>query len=369
MTARRRSSIRFLAAVCTLLLLAAGLGWPGVSRAQDSSDGPETTALMVFLSYQGNHQLAISPTELRLVASRLLAARVEEGGRTVVTYPELDPVMRRWRIRSDQSLSREAMEAVAAETAADRVLVAKFVVYPDRLVALTREIEAGSGRLISAEVSEQGGGDLWNDPQEARDGWNDAVGRVVAEIVGKRESRGLSGAEETLVVLPVTRVGVAPGHSDIALHCILRSLLRSGRWSVPDPWLVRSALWAEGYDPGALNTEARGYLAENFAAAALLSPRLVAFDQGGRARGPLLDEDEYGARDIALEPEARLPLHLSLLMLDCGSGRVLAANDTYLEPEDLLGLFGIVKKIRVAARLKSGSERLVSNMPDIGGDS
>ena len=370
MTWSRPFAGRLLAGVLLGAVLAAGsVRTAAAAGAEEPVPMSGRTALLVFLSYDGNHRPSASPTDLRLAGSGRFAAALEARGRATVTYPDLDPVLREWRIRSDRSLTPESFRALAGWAAADRVLVVNLMIYSDRLVALAREIDAGTGYVTFAEVAEQEVDDFWADPATTLMSWNKAVDGAVAQVMKTWGTREPAGDGPALVVLPVDPVGVAEGHADLAMQCLLRSVLEVGRWSIPDPSLVRSTLRAEGFEPGALKADARRLLAADFGAQALLLPHLVSFGQTGRASGPILDTDDYGARDVSLGPETRLPLYLSLLVVDCASGRVMSSGGEYLKPEEPLGLFGMVRDIEVSARLKRGTERLVSILREIEGDS
>jgi hypothetical protein len=364
------STGRLLAgALLGAILVAGSVRAAAAADAKAPAPTPGRTALLVFLSYDGNLELSGSPTDLRLAGSRRFAAALEQRGRPVVTYPDLDTVMREWRIRSDWSLTPESFEALTDSAAADRVLVVNVLVYTDRLVALAREIDAATGYVTFSEVAEQEVDDLWTDPATTLENWNKAMDGVVARVMKTWGRDEAAGSGPILVVLPMNSVGVAQGHAELAMQCLLRSVLEAGRWSIPDPSLVRSTLRAAGFEPGGLTADARRLLATDFGAEALLLPRMVSFGQSGRANGPMLDTDDYGARDITLGPETRLPLYLSLLVVDCESGQVRTSGGEYLKPEEPLGLFGIIRDIDVSARLKRGTERLVSILREIEGDS
>ncbi len=366
MHATRRATGRYVAGMVlgALLLL-------GFRPAAGSADAPVPpagrTALMVFLSYDGNQSPPATPTDLRRTAAREIADVLEAGGRAVVTYPELEPVMREGRIRSDRSLDAGTLALLADSTGADKVAVVTLVLYSDRMVALAREIDVASGLLAFVNVAEQPADELWSAADATLETWREAV-RAAATRLRFEEVLPAAGGS-TLAVLPMEPVGVTPGHADVTLHCLLRSLLETGRCRVPDPSLVRSAVRRGGFSPGMLEPGGRKMLARDFGADALLFPGMVSFGQDSRPTGPVQNDADYDIGDVTLEPEARQPIYLSLLAVDCGTGRVTAARGEYLEAEEPLGLFGIVRDIEVAARLRRGAEHLASILSEIEGDS
>jgi hypothetical protein len=163
-------------------------------------------------------------------------------------------------------------------------------------------------------------------------------------------------------------VGVGPGPTDVATYCLLRSVLDTRIWSLPDPSLVVNTLQREGHDPVLLEGESRRLLSTEFGVDALLIPRLVSFNlQPGGTADRFDDED--GPRNISFEPDTRVPFYLALRIVDCTTGNLVVGRADYLEPEDQQGLFGIAKEIRLARRLQKGTHRLMRLLAEMGGDS
>jgi len=355
---------RGVALVLTLAFLA--MVPARISRAEGSDpagEGPGT-ALLVFLTYRSARPLALDPIRMRLSGMETIGAALEGRGQRVVPQDDVEPLMREWRVRSGRRLQPEFLDAL--EGSAERLLVVELVVYPDRLIALARGLEPKSGTLIFAEAVEEPCGDLWGDPLEASIAWKDVIERTARSLV-EREAQGFSAPAETLIVLPVTPVGAGSGQGDVATHCLLGSILESGRWVVPDPFLVELVLRREGHD--LLDAEARLLLASRYAPRAILEARLVSFGFAMAAGGPAQEDEEADARRmIAFELGTGDAIYLTLLVIDGESGRIVAGSGEYLEPEDPQGLFGILKEIRVAGRLKNGTDRLVRSIARAGED-
>jgi hypothetical protein len=317
---------------------------------------------LVFVSYLGQTPLVLSPTQMRMLGSELLGAELEARGHEVVSYPELESLMLEWRVRSDRNLGLGFLGALANRHAVDRVLVATLVVYPDRLVVLSRGLETTSGWLVSATVVEELSGDLWGDPGQALENWRDVVGRASLTLADRWNGRTSEGSSGTLVVLPVTPIGINRGQSDMATYCLLGSVLEAKHWSVPDPSLVVSTLLKEGFTPRPLETEARRELASRFSAKVLLIPSLLSFGEEKALSPSAVYEDDF-ENEIPHQLETTVPVYLSLLVVDSTTGNVISGGGEYLAPENPQGLFGIPNDIRVATRLRKGTDRLVRIIP------
>lgn len=370
--APRRSHFRRFCLLCSLLAL--GLTAPGTtiyadSPARATPGRSQKTGLIVFVSYRGNFPPPLHPTELRLSGSRLISAALEERGQDIVTYPELESIMRQWRIRSDRDLSYEFLHALDSQFSVTQLVVAELVVHPDRLLILARGLLPGSGWLIWADVIEELSTlDVWADPSKARANWERIVGDAARKLAGRRGQEGVKPVAKTLVALPLKPVGVERGSADVMTHCLLSSLLDSGDWRLPDPALVVSVLQREGLNPLLLEDAAREALASQWDPYALLVPGLVSFHltQRRSVRGV---EDRDEPRSAFYNPDTDQPFYLTIVAVDCASGQVVAGGSEYLEPEDRLGLFGISKNLRVARRFQKGTDRLVRHLTSKGGDS
>ena len=124
-----------------------------------------------------------------------------------------------------------------------------------------------------------------------------------------------------------------------------------------------------GHWPRSLTPETRAEIQEQFTAKVILLARLVSFDQT-----PATPRDAFDDDDPITEPpyqlETRIPIHLSLLLVDSESGNVLTGSGAYLEPENPVGLFGILRDVRAATRLSKGIAPLVEKvLPRKGEDS
>lgn len=347
------------AILCLLLgFLAVTVHAAGASEPDSRDRG---TALITFVSYQGNLPLAASPTQMRLAGAAALAEALAARGYRVAAYPDVETVMRRWRVRSDGYLSRGFLEALAAEFGIDRVTVARLDVYRDRLIVLARCVSVDSGSLVAVDVVEEPCGDLWENPEEAPLNWADAVSRA-GRALGERwtEHRPAPGAK-VLAVMPVRGAGVGSGHASIATYCLLRSLLDRDRWAVPDPSLVESGILDSGCRSLSMTREAREAVTSGFHAGRILVSSLVSF--GGHWEPPAHAYDDADeAPVVPYELEVRAPVFLTVTLVDGESGDVLAGGGEYLEPESPSGLFGIAREVRASTRLTKGTNRLVSGV-------
>lgn len=346
----------------TLVLCLAGAVLLAASAGAEVRERPgdgRTSALVVFVSYDGTAPLALGATGMRLSGSRILARSLQSLGYRVVAYPDVEPVMRRWRVRSDRDVDAGFLGDLVSEFAVDRLTVIRLDVYADRVVVLARAMAAGSGSVVAAEVIEEPCGDLWKDAEAAPANWNAAVERAGRRLA-ERWREFVPASAPTLAVLPVKAVGVAPGHADIAAFCLVRSLLEQGAWSLPDPSLVQTGMLEAGFRPRPLTAEAREDLRSRFSAAAVLAPDLVSFGLAAPRNEGV--EDRGAGPGVPSQLETRIPVLLTLVLVDTGSGRVLAGDGAYLKPESPEGLFGVVRHIRASGRLEKGTQSLVAGI-------
>jgi hypothetical protein len=345
----------------TALVAAPVVGEPAVQSRK--------AALLVFVSYQGHGPSQLAASEARLSGSRLISAELRADGRCVLTYPELEPIMRHWRIRSDRDLSFEFLNALVAEYSVDHVLVSKLLAYHDRLLLLTRQLDPQSGMLLSADVAEEAlFPDSWVDRVSTLSDWERAVEQACRKLPCLSTSPRSESRRTRLVLLPTVPVGVGTGPTDVVTHSLLRAVIETRAWSLPDPFLAVNTLRREGHDPGLLEAKGRRLLATQFGTDALLIPQVISFDLQQREIADRFADGD-GAGRVSSEPDTRLPIYLALRKVDCTSGNVVAGNAELLEPESQQGLFGIAKSVRLARRLQKGASRLVRSLAADGGRS
>lgn len=346
--------------LASLLAAAAVLALPAASAASEAPDEPRS-ALVLFVAFPTNLYDFPDPTALRHLANRELAAALAARGRSVVAAPEIEPAMRTWRVRSERDVGPGFLGALGTEHGAREVVLATLAVYRDRVLLLARGLSPNSGRLGWVHSVE-----------EPRDETAPADLDVVVAAAAVRLAegcapRGLGERAEDLVVLPPRPVGLDRGPADLAVHCLLRSLLATGRWSLPDPTAVVAALQDAGRDPYLLDAGARRVLAERFGAGRLVVPRLVAFPPNAPpAALAALARDDFGASIPGAAPETSLLL--SLVAIDTGTGRILTGETTYLAARNAAGIFGIARHDPLDARLQGETDRLVHALLDGEGD-
>ena len=352
------------------LLLTPGLALsqPDSVAAQDSTKVGSRSALVVFLSYYGTYPLSVHPTRMRLIANETLSRALEGEDHEVISYDDLEPLQREWRVRSERGLSSGFVEDIVSTFSVDRLLIANLVIYPDRLIFLARSLTTNNGMLVSAEVLEEDAGDLTGDPLKALQSWRQTLRRAGPKIADGLQDLPLTETASTLILLPMSSIGLGPGQTEVASFCLMRSLLRSGDWSVPDPSLVAFELQQTGHDLARLEAGARGELTRQFGAAMLLIPQMVSFDDPQPSRGHVIEDGDLSAGPSLLQ-ETKVPIYMSVLVVDVGTGRVISGNGAYLSAVNPLGAFGIAKHTLVITRLKEGTDRLVRALPRIGEES
>jgi hypothetical protein len=328
---------------------------------------PET-ALLLFVSYRGNLPAYPDPTAVRLATAELLADALTERGRRVVTYPEIEPLMRAWRVRSERDLGFGFLGALVSESPVDRLVIATLNVTEDRIVLLARVSSVQTSELQRVEiVEEMSTPEMWTDPAAARADLREVTGRAIAELARRRPPEPPATPPRPGVVLPLRPVGVGRGYADLATHCVLRALLESGQWSIPDPALTVYAVQEAGFDPLLLEPGSRHALAARFSTDVLLVPRLSSFPSAIRTRARTEDETD---RELGLSfaSGVGVPFHFSLVAVDCARGGLVSGSDVYLAPEKRYGTFGREREIPIVRRFQHGADQLVRQLAAGGRD-
>jgi len=321
------------------------------------------TALLVFVSYRGNLRVPIHPTDVRLAATGILAADLADRGRTVVTVPELEPLMRRLRLRSEGDLSREALRSLADDFGADELVVARLVADDDRILLLGRALSTSNGWLRWAAVEEEpGGSGLWTDPAAAGDRLAAMVTAAAGRLTASESPRPVAEPAEGIVPLPLETYGLDRNDTDLAQLALLRSLLAAGHWHVPDPALVVDEMQRGGFDPRLLSAAARTRLAEDFESGSLLVSRLNAFPPSGTSSSGVIPADDDFAGAAAPRVRRESPVLFTLALLDARTGRTLAGPGAYLEPGAAQGIFGIIRAVPSARRYEETADVLVRSL-------
>ncbi len=334
----------------------------------DTEAGPEMrTGLLVFPSYRSRADIPVDPRQARLAACREMSDVLSAEGHDVVGYPEIEPHMQRRRIRSERDLSREFLAELANDFGIGRVVVARVVIYEDRILLLARGIDPASGTLEWADMVEEKGTPSLRDEAAAEKG---TFGGMVSRATRKLRTRG-EGENETVIVgsvvlMPLRTFGFGRELADLVLQSLLISLLRDGRWRVPDPAIVVSALQGSGFDPLHLSRLSRREMARDFGTDALLIPRMVAYGGRRTTRSAPPGSPQLGRQTILTE--GRNPVYLAAVLVDCESGELVSGRDLLLEPPDREGWFGVVREEWVVDRFRTGSENLVSSLLDSQGD-
>ena len=351
---------------------------PGGVAAEDGA-GASRSAVLVFVSYDGNLPSPPDPTRIRLAASRELAAALERLGRPAVTCPDLEPTMRRWRIRSERDLGPDFLGALASEFSATEVMVVGLCVYRDRVLFLARGVSAPEGRLAWADSDEElrTGETAGAVPDTQAEPESQAAQETQAEPDTQVELEELTAAAavklalaslarpaelatQGLVVMPLVAVGVDRGPSSLAVQCLLRSLVETGHWIIPDPTLVVSALQHEGYDPLQLEEGSRHSVSARFGTKKIIVPRLVSFPSATSFAPPPSTTDDLETRAQEWSPD--VPMYLSLAVIDCASGLVQSGEGEYLAPENPYRIFGRMRDVSLARHFQAGTDRLVQSL-------
>jgi hypothetical protein len=295
--------------------------------------------------------------ELRRTGGAALAAVFEKQGLSVCAGPPIEELMQRWRVRTDLSISSGFLEELSRRCAAPRLVVARLAVFPERSFLSARVLDTTRGRLLGIEVLELPREDGREDLRE-KDGWLILLERSAADLTACLSWAGPPAGAPDLIVLPTRATAAGSGLAPLFGDCLLKTLLAAGRWSIPDPALIVTALQAKGWPVEPLQREAIGDLGAQFAGAPLILSELIAYEDPERQGGFALAEESDDDYDRAI----RSAHYVSLRAIDSRSGFLQGAWDRYREPDRLQGLFGVHRSPRWLARFDELAGELVHDM-------
>jgi hypothetical protein len=149
--------------------------------------------------------------------------------------------------------------------------------------------------------------------------------------------------------------------ASVYTDCLLKALLETGRWWLPDPALALTRLQEAGINPALLPREALAPLSADLAGAPLLASQIVCFDRPRRGPGFTFAEDSR----VSEEQDFRCPHYCTLRMIDTGSGFLSFATDRYREAESLRGLFGVPRPSLWLPRFQRIARELVQELPSL----
>lgn len=357
----KRSAIILLAC---LAAWAAPRGAPaseGDAGAPTGAVSPPRTGMMLFVSYRSRFLPPIAPALVRMAGYRALGTELERTGCEVVPYPLMEPLLQAWRVRTGESFGYDFLFETTARLGVERLLVIDLAVYADRVILHGRSLDALTGRILTADqIEEKFVAVALEEGADTAVEWGELLERLARGFVAELSSRHPAAGAPVLAVLPVAPVGVEPLQSDLAFSALLGALVRDGRWSLIDPAIVVRDLQDRGYSPGILGDGARRAMIDRFGAVTILAPTLLSYVTNVAGSAPNLFRE-----DVFLTPSRSVqePLDLSIALVDAETGTLVHGGAEFIDKDDALGLFGIVRDPSLLRRFDRAAKRLVTAMP------
>jgi hypothetical protein len=347
-----------------ILLLAAALVAPAAAATPAA---PPTAVLVLFLDAESDAALPAPPAELRERAGQALVAALAAPGRRLCAGEEVESLLAAARVRSHRGLSQAVVTELCARCDAGQLIVARLACGQGKLFLSLRGLAPADGCLQQVAVAERDlaiGGD-----------WRRAVGDAALELAAGWREPGPAAAGASVLVLPARGPSVDPLLLSLLEESLLGELLAQGRWRIPEPALLLSALRQVGVHAASLGAAKRRALAADLGAEVLLRLTVSEYEEGpggGGATGSAeaasagLDDEASRGGEPAREgasPGARQagrPLYATLESVDADSGLLRLVAEQFLPAQSPSGSFGRPRRLPWIARGTSLTAPLVA---------
>lgn len=346
-----------MAAVLAVVVWTAGLSPSAAKAAPTLSGGGSRVAIVLFLTSQVPSSPAFDVGALHAGCWDLIAAGVHGLGHGEVPRTEIEPLVRRWGVRTALLASEGFLKEVAAGCDAGEILICDLIVYADRLVLCARSVRTGTGQVVWADLEDV------RLPQAAaaergfaQQCWLDASEDAGRRLLGRWSSRvAREDRRSSLFLLPIRTEGLEIAVGRLVTCCLLRSLLESPERGIEDPGVTFSRLREAGVDPQLPDLRTRSVLGGLGAPSVVLVGDLVAYGfSEGVEHAPLFDEG--GAVNSVTPIPASA---MSVRLVDIDSGIVIFSATEYIGIPSTRGLFGVVRDVPLLQRVQPVTDRLV----------
>ncbi len=320
---------------------------------------PPKASLLFFVSYRSSQPLLVSPTEIRFAGYRLLSEAMREKGLEVGPYEGIEPLVMNLRIRSDFDFGADLLRQVEERFSSDHLLVARMIVYSDRILLMGRSVNIGTGLLEWAGTAERMfSTDYEERPDSLDEDWGETMGGVVRKLADSWEASSFPDGSADIIVMPVMTAGGDHGQADIATYTLLRSLVESRQWRVTDPAVAVRFLRDRGFGPDFLVADARRELTDRFGVRPILVPRLIAYGKTKATSPGVYEEDDF----LPPARSTREPYFFTLMVVDGALGNVTFSAGEFTEGRSPVGLFGVMKTLSIQDRFVDSVGRLVRSL-------
>jgi hypothetical protein len=339
-----------LGLVCTTACGAAAHGQP---VADATAAPPLRAACVLFIDGASVADLPAPVGEVRQAVLRELAAGAAADGVAAVPADDVTRLLGKWRVRGTHGFGRDFLADLAAVTGADVLVVATLYVAPERLQLLVRIAATGDGNLLYADALER---DLssWTSVRTRLDppAWFASLGDLCRSVAGPR-LRAPAPGSPLLVLVPARGVGCDAVLPLTFTHCLLRPLVASGRWRIPDPSLPVHELRGVGVRLDRIGPAGRDRLAEAFACPSILAPEVVVYGVPGRGGPPAGAGD-----DVRRTANSVDEFRISVAKIDLATGVVDAIITDHAEHGPEPGWFGRVRNRSLLERFHESADSL-----------
>jgi hypothetical protein len=343
--ARRTAIIR--------LLFIAALPFPGWAGAQ----GPAVprTAAVLYVSYEAPARPAFDVARLHRQCWDRLIAILEDFGSAAVSRTAIEPLVYRSRARTSLGISAGFLSEISDSLTAGRIVIADLAIYSDRLLLKGRSADTGTGELLGAGIEEERVSlDLLTRPDPDTLTWLNAFSAAGRRLLRPRTPRTADPDTSALFLLPLRMRGIDPATGSLIAHCLLCSLLETGR-RLEDPGVTCMRLLDAGLDPATLDQRARPELVKARGRCRLVIVEACSYEALSSPAPPPLEAAEVSGALVPSTPAASIFVRL----VDGQSGDLIFGSTAYLDPPSTGGLFGLVRNLPLVARIRPTTDRLV----------
>lgn len=311
--------------------------WAQTPEPTAAGDGGEgRTALLLFMSRVQQTPVPLEPARIRHTCTAGLAEHLQSIGHDVVDPADLQPLVERWRVRSDLALSEGFLRDCRDKLGTRQLIVARLLIGPRQVAFLCRALNTPYGVLtgVRTAVTELPAAGM-DEAEPSATAWLDCLG-TLCRTPDLPASPVPVWAARNLVVLPTAGIGCDRAAADLATQALLGFLLENQPLPIIDPGHATATLLAAGLAPRKFGEAGRTLLADRFHAGTVLNSDLISYTLAGGGATPA---GARGEGDGSAE-SLLAAFSLTLRETDLATGSIARGASVFRDHTEPAGWFG-----------------------------